>query len=528
MLARTAVSLAAAGADIVAPSDMMDGRVRVIREALDAAGYDQVPVMSYAAKYASAWYGPFREAAGSTPAFGDRRSHQMDPGNAREALREIAIDLDEGAELIIVKPALSYLDILRQARDRFDVPLAAYNVSGEYAMVKAAALQRLDRRAPGGAGNPALDEARRGRPDHHLSREGGGGVAGGVTVATMTGRARFLAAANRQAVDATPVWFMRQAGRTLPEYRALREKHPFLTMARTPELAVEATLMPLDRYPVDGAVLFADIMLPLDGMGIEYEIRPGVGPVIANPIRTAADIDRIRVVDPEEGTPYVLEAVRSCAPRLGDRAAALGFAGAPFTLACYLVDGRPSREYPKTKALMYGEPELWDRLMTALTEMTCRYLEGQVRAGADVVQLFDSWLGLLDPVTYARQVAPYTARIFERLRGLAPTIHFSTGTVQLLAGNRRHRTVNGQRRLAPAARPRLGHDRPGNLGIQGNLDPVLLMAPWEAVEAGARDVLARAANRPGHVFNLGHGLHPETDPDQLARLVDLVHRVSAR
>jgi len=352
-------------------------------------------------------------------------------------------------------------------------------------------------------------------------------VAGGVTVATMTGRARFLAAANRQAVDATPVWFMRQAGRTLPEYRALREKHPFLTMARTPELAVEATLMPLDRYPVDGAVLFADIMLPLDGMGIEYEIRPGVGPVIANPIRTAADIDRIRVVDPEAGTPYVLEAMRQLRSALGERAAALGFAGAPFTLACYLVDGRPSREYPKTKALMYGEPVLWDRLMTALTEMTSRYLEGQVRAGADVVQLFDSWLGLLDPVTYARQVAPYTARIFERLRALAPTIHFSTGTVQLLP------EIAATGPSMVSVDWRLPLDRAWDtIGpetcLQGNLDPVLLMAPWEAVEAGARDVLARAANRPGHVFNLGHGLHPETDPDQLVRLVDLVHRVSAR
>ncbi len=352
-------------------------------------------------------------------------------------------------------------------------------------------------------------------------------VGGGSVVTAMTGRERFLAAANRQPVDATPVWFMRQAGRTLPEYRAMREKYPFLEMARTPELAVEATLMPLDRYPVDGAVLFADIMLPLDGMGIEYEIRPGVGPVIADPIRTAAGIDRIRVVDPEEGTPYVLEAVRQLRAALGGRAAALGFAGAPFTLACYLVDGRPSREYPKTKALMYGEPELWDRLMSAITEVTCRYLEGQVRAGADVVQLFDSWLGLLDPVTYARQVAPYTARIFDRLHGLVPTIHFSTGTVQLLpeiAATGPSMVSVDWRLPLDRAWDAIGPDR----GIQGNLDPVLLMASWDIVESGARDVLARAGNRPGHVFNLGHGLLPETNPDQLARLVDFVHQASAR
>jgi uroporphyrinogen decarboxylase len=339
----------------------------------------------------------------------------------------------------------------------------------------------------------------------------------------MTGRARFLAAARKQAVDTTPVWFMRQAGRSLPEYRALREKHPFVKVARTPELAVEATMMPIDRLGVDGAVLFADIMLPLEGMGVEFEIRPGVGPVIANPIRTMTDVERIRVVDPEEGTPYVLDALRLLRSTLGERAAALGFAGAPFTLACYLVDGRPSREYPKTKAMMYGQPELWDALMGKLTEVTARYLEGQVRAGADVVQLFDSWLGLVDSQTYAARVAPYTAAIFERLRNLVPTIHFSTGTVQLLGqiAATRPDVVSVDWRLPlDEAWSAIGPD----LGIQGNLDPTLLLAPWETVEAAALDILRRANGRPGHVFNLGHGLLPETDPDVLARLVDLVHK----
>ena len=343
----------------------------------------------------------------------------------------------------------------------------------------------------------------------------------------MTGRDRFLAAANRQPVDATPVWFMRQAGRCLPEYRAMREKYPFLTMARTPELAVEATLMPVDRFGVDGAVLYADIMLPLDGMGIDYEIRPGVGPVIAQPVRTAEDIDRIRVVDPEEGTPYVLEALRQLRASLGDRAATLGFAGAPFTLACYLVDGRPSREYPKTKALMYGRPDLWDQLMTKVTEITCRYLEGQARSGADVIQLFDSWLGLVGPVTYVDSIAPYTARIFSRLRGLVPTIHFSTGTVQLLPG------IAATAPAMVSVDWRLPLDRAWevigrDIGIQGNLDPTLMMAPWEIIAAGARDVLDRAGGRPGHIFNLGHGLLPETDPDELTRLVELVHSDTAR
>ena len=338
----------------------------------------------------------------------------------------------------------------------------------------------------------------------------------------MTGRARFLAAARAEAVDTTPVWFMRQAGRCLPEYRALRKRHPFLEVARTPELAVEATMMPIDRFSVDGAVLFADIMLPLEGMGVDFEIAPGVGPVIASPIRTAADIERIRVVDPEEGTPYVLDALKLLSGALGERAAVLGFAGAPFTLACYLIDGRSSREYPRTKALMYGEPELWDALMTKLTEVTCRYLEGQVRAGADVVQLFDSWLGLVDPLTYRDRVAPYTAAIFSRLRGVAPAIHFSTGTVQLLSdiAATGPAMVSVDWRLPLDAAWAVIGD---GIGIQGNLDPTRLMAPWDSVERGARDVLARAGGRRGHIFNLGHGLLPETNPDVLSRLVDLVH-----
>ena len=346
---------------------------------------------------------------------------------------------------------------------------------------------------------------------------------GGVAIdRTMRGRERLLAAATRQAVDATPVWFMRQAGRCLPEYRALRKQHDFMSVARTPELAVEATLMPVDRFGVDGAVLFADIMLPLEGMGVDFEIRPNVGPVIANPIRTQADIDRIRVVDPEEGTPYVLDALRLLRSELGDRAASLGFAGAPFTLACYLVDGRSSREYPRTKAMMYGEPDLWHALMDKLTDVTLRYLKGQVAAGADAVQLFDSWLGLVGADTYVAKVAPYTRRIFDGLRGVAPTIHFSTGTVQLL----QHIAATGPdlvsvdwRLPLDAAWSTIG---PGQ-GIQGNLDPTLLMAPWPVVEAASLDILGRAGQRPGHIFNLGHGILPETDPDQLARIVELVH-----
>ena len=338
----------------------------------------------------------------------------------------------------------------------------------------------------------------------------------------MTGRERFLAAANLRPADRTPVWFMRQAGRCLPEYRALREKHDFLTLARTPELAVEATLMPVDRFGVDGAVLFADIMLPLEGMGIPFEIRPGVGPVIEQPILTMADVERIRVVDPEEGTPYVLEALRLLRRELGDRAVALGFAGAPFTIACYLVEGRPTKEYPLTKALMYGQPDVWHALMAKITGVTIRYLQGQVAAGADVVQLFDSWLGLLDSASYRQFVQPYTARIFAALKEQVRTVHFSTGTVQLLADIRDAGPdiVSVDWRLPlDDAWAVLGE----GMGIQGNLDPALLMAPWPVVEAASRDILRRAGGRPGHVFNLGHGIMPQTDPDQLARVVALVH-----
>lgn len=344
----------------------------------------------------------------------------------------------------------------------------------------------------------------------------------GVGEATWTGRRRLLAAARGEPADVTPVWFMRQAGRCLPEYRRLREKYDFMTVATTPELAAEATLMPVERFGVDGAVLFADIMLPLAGMGIPFRIEPQAGPVIDAPVRRAADVARLRVVDAEEATPYVLEALRILKGELSERAALLGFAGAPFTLACYIVEGRASREYPKTKALMYGDSETWHGLMGVLTEVVIRYLRGQIEAGADAVQLFDSWLGLLGLEEFDRFVAPYTRRIFSELRGLAPTIHFSTGTVGLLdriAATGPNVVSVDWRLPLDAAWARLETEQ----GIQGNLDPTMLLAPFEVVAEGARDVLRRAGGRAGHIFNLGHGILPETDPDQLSRLVDLVH-----
>jgi uroporphyrinogen decarboxylase len=338
----------------------------------------------------------------------------------------------------------------------------------------------------------------------------------------MTGRDRLLAAARREPVDTTPVWFMRQAGRCLPEYRALRERHSFMEVATNPELAVEATLMPIDRFGVDGAVLFADIMLPLEGMGIPLRIEPKVGPVIDAPIRTRADVDRIIVADAEEATGYVMDALRLLRGELGDRAAALGFSGAPFTLACYLVEGRSSREYPRAKAMMYGDPATWHALMEKLTEVVSRYLRAQVAAGADAVQLFDSWLGLVGTEAYAEFVQPYTARIFESLRGLAPTIHFSTGTTHLLpliVATGPDLVSVDWRQPIDVAWSVLGEQQ----GIQGNLDPTLLLAGWDVTQTAAADILRRVAGRPGHIFNLGHGILPETDPDVLARLAHYIH-----
>lgn len=338
----------------------------------------------------------------------------------------------------------------------------------------------------------------------------------------MSGRQRFLAAARSLPVDVTPIWFMRQAGRSLPSYRALRQKYDFMTLATTPELAMQTTLLPVDVLGVDAAVLFADIMLPLASLGVPFEIRPGVGPVIANPIRSAADVHRLTHLAVEEGTPFVPEAVRLVRTELGERAAVLGFAGAPFTLACYLIEGQPAREFPRAKALMYGESGIWHALMEKLTRVTIEYLAAQIDAGADAIQLFDSWLGLLDRASFETFVLPYTRRIFSALTPLAPSIHFSTGTPVLLeaiAASGCSMVSIDWREPIDAAWRRF----PDGVGVQGNLDPALLLSTWSAIEAAANDILTRAGGRPGHIFNLGHGIHPASDPDNLARLVRHVH-----
>jgi len=336
---------------------------------------------------------------------------------------------------------------------------------------------------------------------------------------------RFLRACRRERVDATPVWFMRQAGRSFAAYRKLRERYGILELAKTPELCAEVTLMPVRELGVDAAVLFADIMLPLEPMGVDLRIEPEVGPIIDRPIRSAEDVAALRPFDPAEVS-FTLDAIRLVRAELDGRAGVIGFSGAPFTLACYLIEGRPSRDYAIAKAFMYREPAAWHDLMERLSTMVAAYLRAQVDAGAEVVQLFDSWVGGLGPADYAAFVQPHVRRIFDGLVGV-PTIHFGTGTVALLeliaeAGGDvigiDHRVSLGD------AWRRVGYDR----GIQGNLDAARVLAGWEATETGARAVLAEADGRPGHVFNLGHGVLPETDIAILRRLVDFVHEETAR
>lgn len=348
------------------------------------------------------------------------------------------------------------------------------------------------------------------------------------SVMSHTGVARFLDACYHRQPDATPVWFMRQAGRCLAEYRELRKRFDILTMAKTPELCAQVTLMPVKELGVDGAVLYADIMLPLEGMGVSLEIQPEVGPIIHNPIRTMQDVEALHIIDAEESTPFVMEAIRLVRRELEGKQAIIGFSGAPFTLACYLIEGRPSRDYGIAKSLMYGQPETWHALMNKLTEVVMSYLVAQISAGVDVVQLFDSWVGALSPSVYKRFVQPYSQRIFEAIKQTGtPAIHFGTNTASLLelmaeAGGD---IISIDWRMdLDTAWARIGYDR----GIQGNLDPALLLTAWDVIEEGMHDVLRRAANRPGHIFNLGHGVLADTPPEVLRRLVDAVHETTKR
>ncbi|MDI6815757.1 MAG: uroporphyrinogen decarboxylase [Actinomycetota bacterium] len=339
---------------------------------------------------------------------------------------------------------------------------------------------------------------------------------------------RFLKACRREPVDATPVWLMRQAGRYMKEYRAIRAKYDFLTMCKKPEVAAEITLQPIDVLGVDAAILFADILLPFEGMGIDLEFAKGEGPVIHNPVRNVADVANVRVIDAEEATPYVAEAIKILRRELENRVPLIGFSGAPFTLASYVIEGSGSRDYRYAKAMMYEAPQAWHALMEKLAEIVTRYLKMQIAAGAQAVQMFDSWVGALNPNDYREFVMPYSKLVMDNLADEGvPRIHFANNASTLLelvseAGGDVV-GIDWRINLDEAWR-RIGYDK----AIQGNFDPIALFGPVESIEARVKDILDRTDGRPGHIFNLGHGIHKETPVEHAKALVDAVHKLSKK
>ncbi len=343
-----------------------------------------------------------------------------------------------------------------------------------------------------------------------------------TTPPPTTTPSRFLAACRRENTDVTPVWFMRQAGRYMPEYRALRERYGLLEMMRTPELAAQVTLLPT-RLGVDALILFADILLPLEAMGLGLRFVPGRGPILERPVRSCEDVRHLYPVDVHEMLGYVLETIRLVRSEVDGRWPLIGFAGAPFTLASYAIEGGSSRHYLYTKRLMYSDPQAWRALMEVITDVTIAYLRAQVQAGAQAVQLFDSWVGALSPQDYREYVLPYTQRIFNALADLnVPRIHFATGTAGMLSLLREAGgdviSVDWRVELG-CAWAQIGYDR----AIQGNLDPAILLAPRDVIAQQVRRIIEQANGRPGHIFNLGHGILPQTPVDHVAMVVDLVH-----
>lgn len=337
----------------------------------------------------------------------------------------------------------------------------------------------------------------------------------------------LLCAARREPTPRTPIWLMRQAGRYMAEYRALRRKHAFLELCHDPDLAAEVTLQPVDALGVDAAILFADILLIVEPLGVGLEFARGEGPVIHRPVRSEADIARLSAPDVDSALGFVYETVRRVVRALRGRIPLIGFAGAPFTVASYVVEGGPSRDYLHTKRLMYEAPEAWHRLMEALSGATARYLNGQVAAGAEAVQLFDSWVGVLAPHDYRAFVLPHVRRLVGALTPGVPVIHFGTGTPALLPLMRQ---AGGDvigldwRVDLDAGWAAVGHDR----AVQGNLDPAVLLAGPGYIRERVQDVLARAAGRPGHIFNLGHGIHQHTPVEHVKALVEMVHELTDR
>ena len=335
----------------------------------------------------------------------------------------------------------------------------------------------------------------------------------------------FLRACWKKETDFTPVWFMRQAGRYLDSYRRVRARNDVLTICKTPELSTQVTVAAVDELGVDAAILFADIMLPLEGLGVRLDLVDGIGPVIENPVSKMEDLEKLKSFSPKDHVPYVLDSIGSIKQALDDRVPLIGFSGAPFTLASYLIEGSPSRDFAKTKKMMYSQPDLWKALMSRLSQIVSIYLLSQVHAGVDAVQLFDSWSGCLSPTDYQEFVLPYNKEILESLAETRiPRINFGVGTAGIL------------RTMKDAGGDVIGVDwripideawrQVGDVAIQGNLDPATLLGEWHLIEVRTKEILARVGGRSGHVFNLGHGVLPETSPEKAKELVQFVHRTS--
>jgi uroporphyrinogen decarboxylase len=342
-----------------------------------------------------------------------------------------------------------------------------------------------------------------------------------------TESAPFLRACRREATAFTPVWLMRQAGRYMPEYRAMRAKHDFLELCKNPAAAAEVTLQPVERLKVDAAILFADILLVVEPLGVGLEFTKTDGPQIGRPVRSADAVKRLEPVSVDEAVPFVFETVRLARRALDGRVPLIGFAGAPFTLASYLIEGGPSRDFLLTKRFMREERAAWEALLALLADLTADYLNGQISAGAQAVQLFDSWVGTLSPADYREFVLPHSARAIRRLARRVPVIHFGVGTASLLPWMKEAGGdvigLDWRVDLGPTWE-RLGYD----VGVQGNLDPAILLTGLPEIRKATQDILHGAAGRPGHVFNLGHGLHKETPVEHVIALVDMVHELSAR
>jgi len=337
----------------------------------------------------------------------------------------------------------------------------------------------------------------------------------------------FLRACHREPTEYTPIWLMRQAGRYMKEYRALRKKYSFLEMCKNPELAAKVTLQPIEKFNLDAAIIFSDILIPLGPMGVEFEFAKGEGPVFHHPLRERKEVEKLRVIEPEEEIPFLMEAIQIVRKELEGKTPLIGFSGAPFTLASYIIEGGHSKNYVLTKSLMYQDRRTWDVLMEKIAEVLIRYLNAQIRSGVQALQIFDSWVGCLSPGDYEEYVFPYSKKVIDGVAKSVPLIHFATSHSTLLELMRRAGgDVMGLdwRVDIGDAWSRLGYD----VAIQGNLDPVILYGPVNLIEREVKRILDRVEGRPGHIFNLGHGILPNTPPDRVGALIEAVHRYSKR